>query len=71
MTQNELLKEVLKDPQLRSKYGIPKEELENASFDSVSEFKIIEVIKAIIRIKGQSIPDNNVYRSVKTLFSIE
>lgn len=70
MTTIELLREVLKDPILREKYNIPEAEIQNVTFDKESNYKIIEVLKEIIRLKNQNIPDGQVYKSIKIKFDI-
>lgn len=71
MTTQDLLREVLKDPIFREKYGIPEEELQNVSFDAYSEYPIIEAIKTIIKLKDSGTPDVNVYRNIKqNIFNI-
>lgn len=70
MTTIELLKEVLKDPILREKYNIPESVIQNVTFDKESEYKIIETLKEIIRLKNQNIPDTQVYKSIKMKFDI-
>lgn len=70
MTQLELLKEVLKDPMLKIKYGITQEELDSVSFDTTSSYEIIEVLKTIIQLKSESVSDANIYKSLKNVFSV-
>ena len=55
MTTKELLKEVLKDSIFQEKYGIPKESLEDVSFDEDSGYPIVEVLKMIIQLKDSSV----------------
>lgn len=71
MTTAQLLREVLKDPILKEKYKIPESELQNASFDSVSKYPIIETLKTIIQEKDRNTPDTNIYKSIKVNFGIE
>lgn len=71
MTTTELLREVLKDPILKEKYHIPEDELKNVSFDKKSSYPVIETIKTIIQLKGQNLPDNNVYKNIKVNFGIQ
>lgn len=70
MTTNELLKEILKDSLFQEKYKIPKEVLENVSFDTNSGYPIIEAIKTIVQLKDSGVADNNVYRNIKSIFNI-
>ena len=71
MTTTELLREVLKDKMLREKYHIPEEEIKKVSFDTKSTYPIIETLKTIIQLKGQNLPDNNVYKNIKVNFGIQ
>lgn len=70
MTQLELLKEVLKDPILKEKYGIPESEINTVSFDTTSSYTIVEVLKTIIQLKNESVSDANIYKNIKNLFSV-
>lgn len=68
MTANEILQEVLKDPMFRVKYNIPDEELKSTSFDTISNYKIIEVVKEFILLKVNSgSMDNNIYKNIKSI----
>ena len=71
MTTTELLKEVLKDKIFQEKYGIPQDELESISFDTDSDYPVVETIKTIIKLKVSSTPDVNVYKNIKqNIFNI-
>lgn len=65
MTPLALLKEALKDPILREKYGIPEEELAKVSFDTTSNHPIIETLKTIILLKDNGTSDVNTFKSIK------
>jgi hypothetical protein len=67
MTSIELLREALKDPILRSKYGISEEEIQSISFDTKSDHLIIEIIKTVIKLKEVNNSDNNVYKQIKSI----
>lgn len=71
MTTTELLKEILKDSIFQEKYGIPKESLEDVSFDEDSGYPIVEVLKMIIQLKDRSVSDALVYKNIKqNIFNI-
>lgn len=67
MTSIELLREALKDPILRSKYGISEEEIQAISFDGDSEYRIVEIIKTVIKLKEGNNSDNNIYKNIKSI----
>ena len=67
MTSIELLREALKDPILRSKYGIREEEIQSVSFDTKSDHRIIEIIKTVIKLKEVNNSDNNIYKHIKSI----
>lgn len=67
MTSIELLREALKDPILRSKYGISEEEIQSVSFDTKSDHRIIEIIKTVIKLKEVNNSDNNIYKHIKSI----
>lgn len=71
MTATDLLKEILKDSVFQEKYGIPKESLEDVSFDEDSGYPIVETIKMIIQLKDSSVSDSLVYKNIKqNIFNI-
>lgn len=71
MTTTELLKEILKDSIFQEMYGIPKESLEDVSFDEDSGYPIVEVLKMIIQLKDSSVSDALVYKNIKqNIFNI-
>ena len=49
MTAEEIFNEVMKSPELTEIFNIPQEVINNQSFNESSDYKIIEIIKAIIR----------------------
>ena len=65
MTEIEILKEVLKDPILREKYGMSEEEINNVSFDKTSNYSIIEFIKTIIQYELENVSNNTTYNQIK------
>ena len=68
MTSQDLLREVLKDPILRDKYGLPESLLKSVSLDTEADSPILDTLRTIIRIKGQDVGNSAVYRQVKSLF---
>lgn len=70
MTAQELLREALKDPILRDKYHIPEDEINKISFDTTSQYPIIETIKTIIQLKTNGTADVNTYKNIKLNFKI-
>ena len=71
MTTTELLKEIMKDSIFKETYGIPKESLEDVSFDEDSGYPIVEVLKMIIQLKDSSVSDALVYKNIKqNIFNI-
>ena len=67
MTSIELLREALKDPLLVSKYGISEEEINKVSFDTLSDHRIIEIIKSVIKLKEENNSDSNIYKYIKSI----
>lgn len=68
MTSQDLLREVLKDPILRDKYGLPESLLKSVSLDTEADSPILDTLRTIIRLKGQDVGNSAVYRQVKSLF---
>ncbi len=48
MTAEEIFKEVLKSPEFQEIFGIPIGDLEQETFNSKSNYPVIEIVKAII-----------------------
>ena len=68
MTSQDLLREVLKDPILKEKYDFPESYLRSVCLDTDTGSPILDTLRTIIRLKGQEIGNNVVYRQVKSLF---
>lgn len=68
MTSQDLLREVLKDPLLKEKYDLPDSFLKSVSLDTSADSPILDTLRTIIRLKGQEVGNNAVYRQVKSLF---
>lgn len=66
MTAEEIFNEVMKSPELTDVFNIPQEVLNNQSYEKISDYQIIEVIKAIIRGKGNNTDNSAVFRNIQT-----
>ena len=68
MTSQDLLREVLKDPLLKEKYGFSDSLLKSVSLDTDTDSPILDTLRTIIRLKGQEVGNSAIYRQVKSLF---
>jgi len=65
MTAEDIFNEVMKSSELTDIFNIPKEVLTNQNYNATSDYKVIEVIKAIIR-GGENHTDNNaIFRHIQ------
>ena len=65
MTAEEIFNEVMKSPELTDKFNIPKEELNSQSYNTTSDYQVIEIIKAIIRGEENHTDNSAVFRSIQ------
>lgn len=65
MTAEEIFNEVLKSPELVKIFNIPKEEIENLDYKNFSEYKVIEIIKAIIRGDENKSDKNAIFKVIQ------
>lgn len=65
MTAEEIFNEVMKSPELTDVFNIPQEELKNQSYNVASDYQVIEIVKAIIRGKGNNTDNSAVFRNIQ------
>jgi len=65
MTAEEIFKEVLESPELQNVFKIPKEELEQLDYKTFSDYKVIEIIKAIIRGEENNSDRSAIFRVIQ------
>lgn len=65
MTAEEIFNEVMKSPELTEIFNIPQEVINNQSFNESSDYKIIEIIKAIIRGEENHTDNSAIFRNIQ------
>lgn len=65
MTAEEIFNEVMKSPELTEIFNIPQEVINNQSFNENSDYKIIEIIKAIIRGEENHTDNSAIFRNIQ------
>lgn len=65
MTAEEIFKEVLKLPEFQDIFGIPKGDLEQETFNTKSNYPVIEIVKAIIIGQENHRDKNAVFQNIQ------
>lgn len=65
MTAEEIFSEVMKSPELTDIFNIPQEVLNNQSCNEVSDYQVIEIIKAIIRGEENHSDNSAIFRNIQ------
>jgi len=65
MTAEEIFKEVLKSPEFQDIFEIPKDDLEQETFNTKSNYPVIEIIKAIIGGQENHRDKNAIFQNIQ------
>lgn len=65
MKSEEIFQEVLKSKEFQDIFNIPKEELEQMDYHETSKYKVIEIIKSIIRGEDNNSDKNTIFRIIQ------
>jgi hypothetical protein len=65
MTAEEIFKEVLKSPEFQDIFGILESDLEQESFNSKSNYPVIEIVKAIISGQENHRDKNAIFQNIQ------
>ncbi|MBK7107515.1 MAG: hypothetical protein IPH62_19785 [Ignavibacteriae bacterium] len=65
MTGEEIFKEVLKSPEFQDIFEIPKDNLEKETFNTKSNYPVIEIVKAIINGQENHRDKNAVFQNIQ------
>jgi len=65
MRAEDIFNEVMKSTELTDIFNIPQEVLDNQSYNSTSDYPVIEVIKAIIRGEENHTDNSAIFRSIQ------
>lgn len=65
MTAEDIFKEVMKSPELTDIFNIPQEVLNNQTYNAISDYPVIEVIKAIIRGEENHTDNSAIFRNIQ------
>ena len=72
MERDQILREILSDPELMEKYDINKTDLKTFSTSPTKPFnkKIVEVLSVIINENDNHLPSTKIYRRLKNVHNI-
>jgi hypothetical protein len=70
MERNQILREILSDPDIMEKYHIKKEELESLTTNSPYSKSIIEVLSLIINENDNHLNSSMIYKKIKKTHNI-
>ncbi len=65
MTAEEIFKEVLKSPEFREIFEIPKDCVEQESYSTKSNYPVIEIVKAVISGQENHRDKNAIFQSIQ------
>ena len=65
MTAEEIFNEVMKSPELTDVFEITQEALSEQTYNMVSDYPVIEVIKAIIRGEENHLDNSAIFRNIQ------
>lgn len=65
MTAEEIFKEVLLSPEFQNVFEIPKSDLEQESFNTKSNYPVIEIVKTIISGQENHRDKNAIFQNIQ------
>lgn len=70
MERNQILREILSDPELTEKYNIKKNELDSLTTSPPYHKKIVEVLSVIINENDNHLNSSMIYKKLKKIHNI-
>jgi hypothetical protein len=70
MERNQILREILSDPELMEKYNIKEEELNKLKANAPYSKKIVEVLSVIINENDNHLNSSMIYKKLKNVHNI-
>ena len=70
MERNQILREILSDPEIIEKYKIKKNELESLTTNPPYHHKIVEVLSVIINENDNHLNSSRIYKKLKNVHNI-
>lgn len=70
MRRNDILREILSEPELMEKYKISSTELKKISTSPPYRNKIIEVLATIINDDDNNLSSNQIYKKIKNIHKL-
>lgn len=70
MERNQILREILSDPEITEKYNIKKSELESLTTSPPYLKKIVEVLSVIINENDNHLNSSMIYKKLKNIHNI-
>jgi hypothetical protein len=65
MTGEEIFNEVMKSPELTEIFNISQEVLSNQNYNEISDYQVIEIIKAVIRGEENHTDNSAIFRNIQ------
>jgi hypothetical protein len=70
MERNQILREILSDPEIAEKYNIKKSELDSLTTNPPYDKKIVEVLSVIINENDNHLNSSMIYKKLKNIHNI-
>jgi len=70
MERNDILKEILSDPEIMGKYNIKKKDLDELTTNAPYSKKIVEVLSVIINENDNHLTSSMIYKKIKKVHNI-
>tara|TARA_R110002072_G_scaffold7503_2_gene40984 strand:- start:779896 stop:780108 length:213 start_codon:yes stop_codon:yes gene_type:complete len=70
MERNQILREILSDPEITEKYNIKKSELDSLTTSPPYHEKIVEVLSVIINENDNHLNSSMIYKKLKNIHNI-
>ncbi len=70
MERNEILREILSDPEIMQKYRLQQDELNNLTTNAPYSNKIVEVLSTIINENDNHLNSSMIYKKIKNIHNI-
>ncbi|WP_417876431.1 hypothetical protein [Winogradskyella sediminis] len=70
MERNQILREILSDPELMEKYNLKEEELNKLKANAPYSKKIVEVLSVIINENDNHLNSSMIYKKLKNVHNI-
>ena len=70
MERNQILREILSDPEIMDKYRLPMEEINSLTTNAPYSKKVVEVLSTIINENDNHLNSSMIYKKIKNIHNI-